>query len=309
MTSASLPWLFHARLQLARGDLRGALETLRRALAEDPEEAHAHALLALVLLALKRPHAAAHEAGLALGLAPELPLAHSTAASVALAQRRFPDAERHITRLLELEPDSADPLLLQARLLGLRGERARRREVLERAVALAPEDPDALVALGEDALERGDLKEAEARAREVLTLQPESQEALVLMGQVWLRRGRVEEAREHALWVLRQDATDTGALRLLASLKARQNPLLGLWWRYAMFMGELGSTRGMVVLLGAFVAYRFATLAARDLGQPGLASVIQLVWLALVVYSWVGPALFQRMVRQELETVRLDPRF
>lgn len=305
----SISWLHHAQQQLDRGDPRGAMETLRRALGQDPEDAGAHALLSVVLLSLKRPHAAEHEAGLALSLEPMLPLAHAAAASAAMARRRFKDAEQHLHHLLELEPEDTDYLRLRARYFELTGQKERKREVLQRAISLNPDDPDTMVALGDDALERGDVKRAEQWARDALTARPEFQDGLVLMGQVYLRQGRIEDAREHALWALRQDATDEGSLRLLASLKARQSPLLGLWWRYAMFMGSLGDGKSTLVLLGAFVAYRFATLAAKDLGQPNLASLIQLVWLGLAVYTWVGPALFQRMVRQELETVRLDARF
>jgi tetratricopeptide (TPR) repeat protein len=299
----------YAGHQLARGDHRGALETLRRALAQEPEDAAAHAMLSVVLLSLKRPHAAEHEAGIALSLDADLPLAHTAAATAAMARRRFKEAEQHLTRLLELEPEDTDNLRLQARFYELTGQKELKREVLQRAIALDADDPDTMVMMGEDALERGDVKRAEQWARDALTVRPEFQDGLVLMGQVYLRQGRIEDAREHALWALRQDATDEGSLRLLASIKARQSRLLGLWWRYAMFMGALGDTKGTLVMLGAFVAYRFATLAARDLGQPNLASLIQLVWLGLAVYTWVGPALFQKMVRQELETVRLDARF
>jgi predicted Zn-dependent protease len=305
----SMLWHIYARHQLARGDHRGALETLRQGLAHEPEDPEAHALLSLVLLSLKRPHAAEHEAGLALSLEPMLPLAHAAAASAAMARRRFKDAGQHLHNLLELEPEDTGNLRLQARFFDLTGQKERKREVLQRAISLEPDDPDTMVALGEDALERGDVQRAGQWARDALTARPEFQDGLVLMGQVYLRQGRIEDAREHALWALRQDATDEGSLRLLANIKARQSPLLGLWWRYAMFMGSLGDGKSTLVLLGAFVAYRFATLAAKDLGQPDLASLIQLVWLGLAMYTWVGPALFQRMVRQELETVRLNPRF
>ncbi|HYO67406.1 MAG TPA: tetratricopeptide repeat protein [Archangium sp.] len=305
----SSPWLHYARVQLSRGDHGGALETLRRALAEEPEDPEAHALLSVVLLALKRPHAAEHEAGLALSLEALLPLAHYAAASAAMARRRFKDAEQHLGNLLELEPEDTQNLLLQARFLDLTGKKDLQREVLQRAHSLNPDDPHTLVAMGWDALERGDVKHAMQWARDALTARPELQDGLVLMGQVYLRQGRIEDAREHALWALRQDAADEGSLRLLAGIKARQSRLLGVWWRYAMFMGSLGDGKSTLVLLGAYVAYRFATLAAKDLGQPGLASIIQLVWLGLAMYTWVGPTLFQRMVRQELDTVRLDPRF
>ncbi|MFY0527068.1 tetratricopeptide repeat protein [Archangium gephyra] len=120
----SFHWRHYAQVQLARGDHRGALETLRRGLAQEPEDPEAHALLSLVLLSLKRPHAAEHEAGIALSLEPMLPLAHAAAASAAMARRRFKDAEQHLKNLLELEPDDTSNLRLQARFLELHGQEA-----------------------------------------------------------------------------------------------------------------------------------------------------------------------------------------
>jgi Flp pilus assembly protein TadD len=239
----------------------------------------------------------------------DLPLAHTAAASVAVARRQFSRAEQHIHRLLELEPEDAGPLLLQAHLLSLKGKRKEQREALERALALAPDDPHVLTDLGEEALERGELMEAEQQAREALAMDAQFLQALVLMGHVHLRRGQVEDARNHAIWALRQNATDPGALRLLVSVQARRSWTLGLWWRWATWMETLGDGKGMLVLLGAYAGQRVATQAAEDLQQPGLATLINLVWLALVAYSWVGPSLFKRMLQRELEGVRLHENF
>lgn len=306
---SSAAWMNLARIQLAHGNHPGAVEMLRRALSENPDDADAHALLSLVLLRQKRVHAAEHEAGLALTLEADLPMAHVAAASVALARHQFSRAEQHISRLLELEPDDADNLRLQARLFELTGKRPQRREALERALALGPDDPHTLTALGEEALERGDTAEAERRAREALAADAQFLDGLVLMGQVHLRRGQVEEARDHAVWALRQNATDEGALRLLVDLQARRSWVLGLWWRWATWMGTLGDTQGMLVLLGAFTAQYVATQAAEDLKLPTVAQLITLVWLGLAVYSWVAPSLFTRMLRRELEGVQLNARF
>lgn len=308
-TFSSSAWLNLGRIQFAHGNLHGAVEMFKRALSEDPDDADAHAVLALVLLRQKRLHAAEHEAQLALTLEAELPLAHAAAASVALARRQFSRAEGHLQRLLELEPQEPDNLRLQARFYGLTGKQEQRREALMRALSFGPDDPYTLTALGDEALERGDLVEAERRARETLAADAQFLDGLVLMGQVHVRRGQLEEARDHALWALRQNASDPGALRLLVEIQARKSWVLGLWWRWATWMGTLSDTRGMLVLLGAFAAQRVATQAALDLEAPTAATLIMLVWLGIVAYSWIGPSLFNRMLERELKGVKLDERF
>ncbi|MBX3130489.1 MAG: hypothetical protein KF718_27475 [Polyangiaceae bacterium] len=117
----------------------------------------------------------------------------------------------------------------------------------------------------------------------------------------------VEGAREHALWALRANSDQHGALTLSASIKARQSLWLGLWWRYSAYMGGLGDRRQITVLICAFVFYRLLTSLAEQHGYPMMASGAQFGWLAICVYSWVGPGMFQRAVSRELERVSLRP--
>ena len=77
--TASPQLLALARRQMRIGNHAGAIEPLRQALAADPTDAGAHALLAMCLHATKRLHAAEYEAQQALSAAPELPAAHLAA--------------------------------------------------------------------------------------------------------------------------------------------------------------------------------------------------------------------------------------
>jgi hypothetical protein len=36
---------------------------------------------------------------------------------------------------------------------------------------------------------------------------------------------------------------------------------------------------------------------------------VRWLWLAIVIYSWVGPVIFKRMLDKELQQLRLDPNF
>jgi len=308
--------LYHASVlihlaenQMRQGNVDQAIETLKQALGQDPNLAEGHALLAICLIAVKRLHAAAHEAGIALRLQPELPLAHHALGSVKMAQRRFTEAERAFKTLLELEPESAQNHRAMANLLALTRRSDEADRYLQRALELDPGNPNILADMGDRCLDRGDVDGAERWARLVLEQQPEHLDGLVLMGSVALRRGDISTAREHALWGLRINPQDHAALRLLTDIKSRSNRFLGLWWRYSTWMSQLGMTRAVVVLLAAFILYRVAKIAANQAGHPELAALVQVLWLGICVYTWVGPGIFMRSLRRELSSVSLKPEF
>lgn len=299
--------LERAERLLKIGQIDGAIDALREVLTSNPDLADAHAQLALCLLHKRRLHAARIESGIALSLDPESLLAHWAAAEVALAKREFKTAEQHIALLREQMPEEPAGDLMLARCYSLTGRGKARLPLLEEALRKEPDDPTALASLADYFVEHGDAARAEHYAADALRRAPEHQAALVAMGSVLLLRGDVTGAREHAALALRDDPTDPGALRLLTSIKARSNPLLGLWWRYATWGERVGPARQIVVLLVAFVLYRVAVLAAAGSGETAIAGVVQIAWLAFVVYSFAGQALFRRALSKELANVTLRP--
>jgi tetratricopeptide (TPR) repeat protein len=301
--------LMRARGQLAMGDLHGAVETLRRVLGQAPDHALAHSLLAAALLRQHRLHAARYEAKIGLELDVESGTAHEILARVYVAERKFVLAAEHIDRAIELAPEEPSHLLAKAMLHELQGKRDDALAALKAALALDPEDPDILIGLADNHLGRGKLDEAERYARAALEIQPDHGEGLVTMGQLLLRRGRVEEARDHAIWALASDPSSRSALVLLASVKARQSLLLGTWWRFSAWLGGMADGRIVLVLLGAYVLQRTGTIYALDHGQPRTAQLVSYAWLAICIYSWMGPGLFRRSLERELGKVQLDERF
>jgi hypothetical protein len=111
------------------------------------------------------------------------------------------------------------------------------------------------------------------------------------------------------LLVLRQNANHEGAIHLLTAVKARESPLLGLWWRFNAFFGGGSITRRVVMLLGIYLAYRAGVLVAGDLGHQGVQAALMLTWLAFCIYTWVGPALFQKQIRRELAPATLHSKY
>lgn len=302
-------WIERADLAVAQGDNHRALETLRQVLAIDPDHAVAHARLSTVLFRMKRLHAALYEAETAVGLSPEHPATHAALGLALMGHRRFADARRELTTVIEMAPEGAQGYFLLSTLSSIEGRRHETLELLHQALERDPDDPAIVTALGDHWLGVGDLDAAGRAAQDALALDPGHVGALVLQGQVLLQRGDVGSAREHALWALSTEATDEGALALLAAVKARSSVWLGAWWRWNTWMQTLGQSRTVVVLLVAFVAYRLGTLVAIDVGYVEAALALQLVWLLLCLYSWTAPSMFARMLGKELKSVSLRSDF
>jgi Flp pilus assembly protein TadD len=302
-------WMETARRQMSVGQLGGAVESLRGVLTLDPDYADAHALLAACLLDQRRLSAAEYEAGRALAAEPESALALSVSVRTLIARRKFKEAERQLEILREAQPHSDFVWRTLAEIYGFTRRKDEQLRALEKALELDPEEPETLADLGRWHLNHGDLDRAERLAREALELSPEHEEALVLMGHALLRRGDVQAARDHAVWALRNDPGSRMALHLLASIKARTNFFLGLWWRWSTWMGGLGDGRAILVLLAAYVIYRVSVLAVGDHGNADLAGLISMLWYAFVAYTWISPALFRRSLQKELAEIRLDRSF
>lgn len=298
-----------AHTQARHQNLYGAIETLRQALTLDADNAHAHALLAICLHDQKRLHAAEYEARAALTLNPELPFAHYAMAIVSIAHRRFKDAEQHLNAALALDPGNPSLLRSLAQLYRLWNRRNKVLPLLEKAREIDPDDADTWAALAEHHREQRDFKQAESFARRALEIDPENADAMLTMGYLLLLRNETQEAKEHALIVLRSNSLHEGAIQLLVAVKARQSPLLGLWWRFNSFFGGGSMTRRVVLLIGAYLAYRAMVIALDDFGHEQMATWVQFAWLGFCIYTWVGPAMFQKQLRKELEPAGLNAKY
>ncbi len=298
----------HVESRLDRGDPLGAIELLRRFLAHAPDHAAAHAFLAHALVDARRLHAAELEEETALAAQPELGLAHVAMGRVLLARRRWKKAEEHLTTALELDPSDTSAYRTLAALHVAAGRDARAIELLEKAREQEPDDPALLAQLAERHLAAGRVGEAERLARDSIA-ERVTPAAIEVLGHVALRRGDTEGARQHVAWILHDYPMHEDALHLLAAIKARESWLLGLWWRWSTWMQGLGDGRSIGVLVGAFALYRTATILMEGTANASLIPLVQIGWYAAVIYTWVGPGLFQRMLDKELAKVALKPEF
>ncbi len=302
-----LQMMEHASRLLGGGHVDQAMDVLTRLLGEAPDDADAHACLALCLVARHRLHAAGLEAKLALALDPDSLSAQTAMASVAIANRRFRDAEAHLEAAHALSPGDADLNAMSATLYTAWGRSEQALDSIRQAHALAPEDPSILAQYGGLEFTGGRRDMARTCAEQALEIDPEHVGALTLLGLCDLADGRVEDARAHAVWALQNAPGDEGALTLLAAVKARESWLLGLWWRFQTWITAGSNRRAIALLVGLYLVYRAAGIALVDHGVANGASLLSVVWLGFCVYTWSAPAIFERSIRRELETVRLRP--
>jgi tetratricopeptide (TPR) repeat protein len=301
--------LWEAQEFLQLGQLEHAVDLLCELLGRDPNHPHAHALLAMALVDQGRLHAAQHEVDSALALAPDDAYCHYAAAIVAMVRTRFREAHGHIDQALARDPGDATFHAARARVLLLEQRWQPAAEAFQTALENDAENVEALVGLAEAYWRAGFSDHADSVLAEALRIAPAHGGALTQMGWLLLGRGDVAAAREHALWVLAGDATDTAALELLTAVKASESRFLSLWWRMNAWMMHRSDAVRIGILVGLYLAVQIGQTALTQQGEDDIAGSLQFVWVAFCIYTWVGPAMFQKQLEKELSTVRLQPDF
>lgn len=199
--TAAASWTTIGRMRLSLGDNEGALNSVKRGLAADPQ-ANGPFLLALSLMVAKEPAAEALVLAQLKGQAkPELRLEY---ARVLLEAQRYAEAAEQVKRLTQEQPDMAQPWLIQG-VLALQDKKTELAESsLKRYLTLVPakaegEEQDrgqvqAYLSLAQIAEQRKDLPGAEAWLSKINNaddlLRTQSRRAAMLAQQ-----GKIDEAR------------------------------------------------------------------------------------------------------------------
>lgn len=282
-----------------------AIDLLKRALAIDPEHDSAHASLALALLGARRLAGAIIEVDLALGFGPHNPYCHYAAAAVRQAERKLEDAWRHCLVAMQDDDEDVDTRVLGAGIKALQGDRQAAHTLLSEALAIDADHVDALSQLAQLELKAGNHNEAQLRIEQALTADPSNVDAHIIAGYIALARNHVDEAERHARFALNQDAGERDALQLWVAIKARRNLILGLWWRFSMFVGLRSERAQIGLLIGSFVLVRIVIILLGAYGFEDAEMTLRKVWLGFCGYTWFAPEIFNWMLKRELSNVVL----
>jgi tetratricopeptide (TPR) repeat protein len=270
----------------------------RLALAEDPDDFVAHAMLALLLSERDgRGEEALREARTAVGLAPDEPFAHSAEAQVHLAAKRWDAAEQSVGEAIRIDPD--DPFLFVV-LAECHLGRRRWQDALDAADQGLAIDPAYVPCLNVRAtalvhLDRRD--EASATLVGALGRDPENSHTHANQGWASLHRGDRRAGLAHFREALRLDPQSEWARQGLAEAMKARNPVYAAMLTYFLWMQRLSPRARWGVVLGGMLGFRLVRTAARV--NPELMPWLLPLMVAYGVFlmlSWTAPQLFNALL-------------
>lgn len=183
-----------ASVHQAQGNLPGAIEACRKALALEPKNARISNHLAILLLNQRAYAEAEALCRKALELNPDDTAIMMTLAGTLLITARHAECEPLLRRIITMEPQNA----AAHETLGILLQNVRRNEeaepVLRRAIALRPDLAQAHGALGLILNDTERLDEAKSSLRKAIALQPNLAEARRALGNLLEKIGQMDEA-------------------------------------------------------------------------------------------------------------------
>ncbi|WNG41590.1 tetratricopeptide repeat protein [Archangium violaceum] len=248
-----------ASILMDKGLYAHALPLLKQAIEEEPERAHAHALLGQCLQELNQMPEALKAGREALALDPEDAWVRVCLARTLAITKQRREATQHAEEAHRLSPEAPDPLRVLAHLAQRGGRHERALEFLDQALALAPGDPElhAMRAMSLRALGRH--HSADEASREAMTWNPEEARALMSRGLVCLDQGNVREAEALFQTAVTQHPDEPIYRQALLIARLSGRPVLGPVFRRLLRVRNILGARlmvGLFVALGVLAALR-----------------------------------------------------
>lgn len=292
-------YLQRAKLLIEQHRSDQAGEILRQLLANDPNVAEAHSLLALCLLENRDQwHEATREAEQAVGLAPDSSASHYVLAAVHEKRNRFPEALQSLNEAIQLSPELSHYYGLKASVLGQQSKWKEALEIASIGLSLDAED-ETCASMRSISLERlGKTRGAIDEANAAVSRNPDSSTAHSTRGWALLHSGKYQEAQEAFREALRLGPTNEMAR--IGMIQALNNNYLIFRWVFTFytFIGRMASGAQWAVLIGMFVGMRLlrAFAKANPEWEPYVFP-ISVLYLAFCLLSWIATPLFNTFLR------------
>jgi tetratricopeptide (TPR) repeat protein len=271
---------------------------LRQALAADPQDAFAHALLALCLNEREQFEEATTEVRQAIHLAPDFSFAHFAHARVLYARNHYPEARAAIEEAIRLDSTDADYFSL---LASIHFDERQWPEALAAAEQGLQFDSEhigctnlramAMVKLGRKA-------EAGTTIDAALARNPDNAITHANQGWTWLEKGDSEKALEHFREALRLDPDNEWARHgIVEALKARHF-IYAAMLKYFLWMSKLSRQAQWGIILGGYFGHRLLGSLADN--NPVLAPWVlplQILYITFAVLTWTAYPMFNLILR------------
>jgi tetratricopeptide (TPR) repeat protein len=286
--------LARARLLLAQSRPADAEREAGLAVAAEPEDTAALAVLALSLAEQRKMPAALEAARRAIGLAPDAAHLHYIHASVLHRADLDDQARQAVAEAIRLDPEDADNFSLLASIELAERDWPGALAAAERALALNPEHIGAANLRAMALVRLGRTAEAEQTMDFALQRAPENAFSHANQGWNRLHQNRPREAQVHFREALRL-APDLEYARqgMLEALRAR-NPIYRAMLAYFLWMGRLRGPWQWAVIIGAIAGGSMLRGAADT--NPWLWPALALFYL-FVYLTWTAVPMFNLLLR------------
>jgi tetratricopeptide (TPR) repeat protein len=269
----------------------------RQAVASDPEDASAHALLALGLAHLDQGKDAVTAAQRAVALAPEMAFAHYALGSALLEHGDAKAAERAAREALRLDPGPDEHALL-AHAFSRQQRWAEALDAADRGLAIDPEDQSCANFRALALTNLGRIDDANDVVHGSLAFNPDNAYSHANRGWLLLRQSKVEDAVESFRTALRLDPTmDWARQGIIEAMKAR-HPFYRLILRYSFWSNTLTVRTRWLIFMGLYFASRVARQVLRE--NPSLWPILGPALVGYIVFvfgSWIADPLSNLFLR------------
>jgi tetratricopeptide (TPR) repeat protein len=270
----------------------------REALANEPSNALAHAMIGLCLLQRKAYADATQEAKQAIQLRPDWAFGYSTLASILNERQRLKEAAAAIDQAIALDPFNPAHLAVLAMIRLKQRKWTEALAAADRGLEIDPEYVGCVNARGMALTHLGRRDEASITIEGALSRDPQNATTHANQGWALLHSGDHRAALEHFREALRINPelkwAKTG---IVESMKAA-NPIYRFMLRYFLFMARMSRRVRWAIVLGGWFGYQ--ALLAAEINSPQIRPIalpLMIAYLVFVYLSWLAAPLFNLMLR------------
>lgn len=275
-----------------------AEEQLRLALAQEPQDALAHALMAQCLCEREKFDEAQQEVQQSIHLAPDLPYAHYAHARLLVARNRFKEAAAAAQEAIRLAPEDPDYYALLSLVhYNLRNWPAALQNA-EQGLQLDAEHTGCANLRTMTLVKLGRAGEAAETINATLAKNPEDDLSHANQGWVYLEQNQSQKALEHFREALRLDPDNEWARQgIVEALKAR-SVIYAFMLKYFLWMSKLSPRAQWGVVIGGYFLNRLLGSFSRL--NPELAPwllPLRILFIVFVLMTWIADPLFNLLLR------------
>ncbi|MGI9405476.1 MAG: tetratricopeptide repeat protein [Hyphomicrobiaceae bacterium] len=303
---SSVPRLIHlAETYRAAGNPRAALDPLRAALEEVPDDPGLLVIYARTLIDTKQHDEAERALITARAINPEDADGHLVQSLIHLHRNEFGRAQTECDLALALDPEMADAHFIRGMVLQTYHQDAEAEAAFLKAIELAPTSPAIAVALARLKHRRGQGEAAAAVLAQIDEPGQSHPEYILMMGQMAFDAQRLDEAYDRAIWVLQNNPDDDEAVLLLAKVKFSRSGISG--WPFRLSFWFDARPVWLRVVLAVVGILAFVACASRwRAGARDLWLLVPILGvMAAAAFAWMRSHLLGIVVKRELRSVKL----